>query len=839
MNRNLIKKISEMIFSLFVVNTAAAGIQQKDGKYITKYIPVTPSLIESMILARGSMGCYQQGYKTGYIKWVCLDFDCKDKNSPDLYKLYNEVIVPITIFLNNKGIQYLTEFSGRRGIHIWIVFDHIIKKSLGYHILTEILKCSKLDFSENESAWGLDKFPSTDSSKGNTVGKQVKFPLSTHRAGGMAYFFSGAFNFRTDLGTDVFWADQFRILSQYKKNKVEDVMAALHLSADYRKEYSYKFRKYKVLDALDVTLDEIWAVLSETKVFSNIYERMRKGQAQPQDWTVILGTLSPCDQEARLVQETLKEFPNYDEDKTAENIKRFKDRYFPATFGYLYDLYDMEIEDGLNPEMTGFDYLCEKLGVTTSQVQTDGHKFSYKNQLNIQDTINKEKDYLLYNDESPDIYIWNQLHLLKHLDREALQEVVDDVENSGVFAGVPNSYRLFKRVESQDKTRRLISLSARDRVVTTHLALDFCYECRQRWRSFSYRPALTSRWDIFYDWYRCWGKYIDRINAFIEVPFFDEYGILFVDLKQFYDHIDFLSVYRTLQEELSEKAANILKYLISYNDALMTEVNCGSRIGVPQGPAYARIIAEIYLNKIISGFEEKYKDQITILRYVDDITIACVPGVNCRAIFDEFCNLLSRHGLPVNFEKSRCFGLIGELTEEQRRTLLHTDNFNYDLRDNYRSEVTLLQERRENLNHYLEDNVFDMRSLGYIFGAQTLQEAKDWCFNNYRVQIISSEIGRGSNFRRFYEYLFRTDKYLSVVLDERLLANIPIGTVNFSNFIDSLYLSVQRHEIAPDNFERIKQEYLCQLDENKLESNDRAVLAALRIIRLEEREDEL
>jgi hypothetical protein len=139
----------------------------------------------------------------------------------------------------------------------------------------------------------------------------------------------------------------------------------------------------------------------------------------------------------------------------------------------------------------------------------------------------------------------------------------------------------------------------------------------------------------------------------------------------------------------------------------------------------------------------------------------------------------------------------------------------------------------------LEEHVFDMRSLGYIFGNQTLQEAKDWCFNAYRVQIISSEIGRGSNFRRFYEYLFRTDKYLSVVLEERLLANIPIGTVNFSNFIDSLYLSVQRHEIAPDNFERIKQEYLCQLDENKLESNDRAVLAALRIIRLEEREDEL
>lgn len=839
MDRNLIKKISEKIFSLFVVNTAAAGIQQKDGKYITKYIPVTPALIESMILANGSMGCYQQGYKTGYIKWICLDFDCKDKKTPDLYKLYDEVVLPVTQVLSDAGIRYLTEFSGRRGIHIWIVFDHIIRKTLGYRILTEIIKCSNLDLSEEESAWGLDKFPSTDSSKGNTVGKQVKFPLSTHRAGGMAYFFTGAFDLRTDLGTDGFFADQFRILSQYQENNVEDVMTAFSLSDDYRKEYSHKFRKYKVLDALDVTLNEIWAVLSETNVFRSIYARMRKGQAHPQDWTVILGTLSPCDQEARLVRAVLKEFPNYDEEKTTVNIKRYKDRYFPATFGYLYDLYDMEIEDGLNPEMTGFAYLCERLGVTTSEVQTGEHKTLYKNQLDIKDTINKEKDYLLNNDESPDIYIWNQLHLMRHIDREELRAIVDDAERTGAFARALDSYRLFERIESPDKTRRLISLSARDRVVTTHLALDFCRECHQRWRSFSYRPALTSRWDIFYDWYRCWGKYIERINVFIEVPFFNEYGILFVDLKQFYDHIDFLSVYRALQEELSEKATNILKYLISYNDALMTEVNCGSRIGVPQGPAYARIIAEIYLNKIITGFEAKYKDQITILRYVDDITIVCVPGVDSRAIFDDFCDLLSGHGLPVNSEKSRCYGLIKELTEEQRRTLLHSDNFNYDLRDNYRNEVTLLQERRENLNHYLEDRAFDMRSLGYIFGSQTLQEAKDWCFNAYRVQIISSEIGRGSNFRRFYEYIFRTDKYLSIVLAERLFASIPMGTVNFSNFIDSLYLSVQRHEIDPNNFERIKREYLCQLNENELEPNDRAVLAALRIIRLEEREDEL
>ena len=839
MNRNLIKLISEKIFSLFVVNTAAAGIQQKNGIYITKYIPVSPFLIESMILTRGAMGCYQQGYKTGYIKWVCFDFDCKDKETPNLYRLYKEVILPVTMFLGKKGICYLTEFSGRRGIHIWIVFDHIVKKKIGYQIIKAILKQCPLDNIEVDSFWNLDEFPSTDSSKGNTVGKQVKFPLSTHRAGGMAYFFDGAFEQRTDLGTDKFYDEQYNILLHYKENKVEDVMTALNINEDYRKEYSYKYKKYKVFDSLDITLDELWAILTETKVFCAIYNRMRRGQALNRDWTVLLGTLSPCDKEASLVQAVLKEFPNYDEDKTTENLKRFKDRYYPATFGYLYDIYELDIEDDLNPEMTGFEYLCERLGIPISEKQDEEHNRFNARHMNIQDTINKEKNYLLYNDESTDIYIWNQLHLMKHLDKEELQQIVNEAEKTGIFSERIHSFRIFERIEAEDKRRKLISLSARDRVITTHLALELCRECRGSWKSYSYRPALTSRFDIFYNWYRCWGEYIDRINAFIEVPFFHEYSVLFIDLKQFYDHIDFLSVYKALQEKLNEKSVNILKYLISFNDVLMTTVNAGCRLGVPQGPAYARIIAEIYLDKIIRGIETQYEKQITILRYVDDITIVCIPGFDFRTFFYDFCNILSKNGLPINAEKSHSYGLIRELTEEQRRKLQHADDFNYDLREHYQGEITLLQERRKNLNHYLDDRTFDMRSLGYIFGSHTIQEAKDWCFSLHRLEIISSKIGRGSNFRKFYEFVFRTEKYLEIVLSEHLLDNIPINSVNFSNFVDTLYLSVQKHDINGNYLERIKREYLVHVNKEELEENDRAVLAALLMIKVEDCEDEL
>lgn len=83
----IIKNIAQLEYSLFVVNSYAAGIQQNDGRYITKYFPMSPFVIEQMLKRQGSMGCYQQGYKTNRIKWICFDFDCKMIKSSQTYFL--------------------------------------------------------------------------------------------------------------------------------------------------------------------------------------------------------------------------------------------------------------------------------------------------------------------------------------------------------------------------------------------------------------------------------------------------------------------------------------------------------------------------------------------------------------------------------------------------------------------------------------------------------------------------------------------------------------------------------------------------------------------------------
>ena len=337
----IIKKIAEIEYDLFVINTCAAGIQQNDGRYITKYFPVSPFVIEQMIKSRGSVGCYQQTYKGNKIRWICFDFDCKDKVNPDVEKLYRIIIKPFVNELDKMGIRYLLEFSGRRGIHVWILFNCVITKELGYKIIYTLeYKYLQLHDFGNNDKYGLDKFPATFSSHNNVVGKQVKFPLSCHKSGGRSYLFTNDFLYKDDTKSKEFLNEQLEILEDYNPNDVNDVLTALDIDINKYNEIKLIYKKYKLIDNIDVELNQVINILSKTIVFKNIFERMKKGLGTPYDWTVLLGTLYSCDFNGQLVKALFKLFPKYDEQKTNSNIDKLGDKYYPATFSYLYHIYN-------------------------------------------------------------------------------------------------------------------------------------------------------------------------------------------------------------------------------------------------------------------------------------------------------------------------------------------------------------------------------------------------------------------------------------------------------------------------------------------------------------------
>lgn len=830
--KELNKEISAYLYRYFITNTYAMAIQMKDGKYATKYLPVSEFLIEEMLNQRGSIGCYQQCYKSDMVKWICFDFDCPDKDNPNLECLYKKNVEPLQQILDEYKVNYLTEYSGRRGIHVWIIFSHLIKKDKAFQILSFFRNKLLTKIGELQCA-NLDLFPATNVSKGNIVGKQVKMPLSCHRAGGRSWLCAREF-IKPDLSDEViFLTQQLDILSKYDVNDYQRVCESVGVN-DEELIVRLKYRKYEVNNDISLSIWDTIQILSETKVYAEIFQRLMQGQALRNDWLVVMGTFSPLNDGGAFVTELYSIFPNYDVKKTAINIKKYREAYYPATFEYLYQIYGIEMEKNIEKDDTGFSYLLKKKGMLPKLNESNRiSNIKRDNDISICDTVQKEIKYVLDNDEVLNISVWNDLNRIKATELFKLEGIIERLLGSEVysFSWNPLAY-VYQREESESKKRELVTLGALDRVLTTQIALILQKKLKSFWNSYSYNVSFGSREDIFYNWYSSWGEYINQIKTFMEVPFMENYEAFVIDLKGFYDNVDFLSVYSLFENELDDSENNLFRFLIDYNDKLMREKFSNRRIGVPQGPAYARIISEMYLDKVLSRILSRFSNRkFHFYRYVDDIIVFAEPGNNAKEIYDVLCNELVSFGLPINEDKTQWYGAIKSCAEEQRRKILRKDKFTYDLQNTeFRGYVTLT-ERNRDVAIYLSRNEFDVSNLGMFFNRRVYFEASEQFFVRYASKIMESRLGRGNAFRRFYEYIFTHFFAAESVLDNKYLFSVPLNGINFGNFLGVVYLLVQRKQINESVFEGIQEEYLTQIDKDSLFEEYSTVVKALLKIR--------
>ena len=797
------REIAKKIYELFVVNRNAIAVQLADGNYVTKYTKITENDVLCMLVEGKAIGSYQQLYKSPYLKWICFDFDCKDKDETNVDKLYTYCTKPLNKYLDEQGIFYVNEFSGRRGIHTWILFNNYVKKEEAYNLIQAIKKAVRWNYAVDE--FGLDEFPSTYSSKGNVVGKQVKIPLSKHKKGGNSYMFIG--EYKPEQVNDSFYEKQLEVLNSVKLNSFEEISVKLNLNVHNRVS---RFTRTYSNGEIECDACEVINSLSKTEVYRSLLDRVMHGEALLKDWLVMLGTLGKLSDGYRLLKDVFKYCPTFSEEETNEKIEKYGKKYFPATFAYLYNMYDLDIESWINPSETGLQFLIRDLKLDIKIVEWNQNEISVLSDSVY--TVEKERRYLFSNDEVPVVSIWDDLKHMTIYDTNNMNAIINDIKTGKkIIDIIPSGFKIFNRIESEGKERTMVSLSAYDRVLTSHIALNAFYRINRSLKSYSYNPNYISSDEMFYHWYYSWSNYLSQIRKYIEVDLYVSMHVLTIDIKHFYDSIDFLGVYNLLKDKLSEEENNLFMSLIKYNERLMQKIN-GRRIGVPQGPAYARLIAEIFLGTLIDKALSEFRsdrDDIFLYRYVDDIIIFHDDSVDSKRIIEKIETNFSRHGLRINKEKSKIYGAIGKLTEKQKAELLRSDQFQYGLRISEYSYLTENQYVKEKVNYLIKKKGgFNVSDISFFFSKYADERAKRVYFSQFSQQILSCNYGRGSGYQLFYKFIFENTDILEDCLETGLFNIVPYNTINFSCLLAIMFYSLKEDMLYPLIKRKIIDKYL-------------------------------
>ena len=801
--KDIYQEVADVLFSRFVVNHSAVAVQNENGKYMTIKTPLTVEMIKAMLRGGFSIGTYQQQYNNDKLRWICFDFDVKKKseNDSELNDLKNLYIIPFLLKLENKDISYLVEYSGRRGFHIWIFFNQIISKNLAYTIIKSLIGETEGKI-KNSKEYGLDLFPKTCSGRmPNKYGLQVKLPLSRHRVSGTySYFIRNIDEFNNDKRyhlDDVFLTEQISIIEDVKDNDINDILQKCGLESEELKEEIVDYHKQYIIMSKKMDLAEIRKAFNADPALSAIWKHVENGMLDSFERTMLLGVFGHMNCGMNILTDIFKLQNNYNRRITRKMIMKYRDTMFPITFKYLYRY--LGIEGCLAGKENVYidDYLVDFLGIPSKKHSGIGIK---KNVNFAREIVEKELNYFFYNEEVYDFEIVNSLKTMTYYDFSNIELYINKVEE-GKEKRLDNiSFKKYIRKE-ETKERIMISLGAKERVITTALITKLIMYCQKDYRSYSYHLNLGPEGDVFYPWVSSWIKYKNDITQYFSVPFFENYYCLKIDFKHFYDSIFLHSAFERIcnRDSIVDKVKfiNIYKYLLEFNEMLMRKVGLEAR-GVPQGPAYARVMAEITLDEMVNQFFEENQrfNTVRFYRYVDDIFVFGEEGEMLERFLEAFSAFFENIDLFLNKTKSKNYGCIKDLLPRDKEELKEFREFNYDifqLKDSaFLDEYGKDMFDTKYLRFIYRKQGWDINDANLIFSERIDKSVKDKYLEEFYNDLIKSKLGRGSMFRKIYLYLFNEPKYLYAFFCNKDYMEVPENTINQYNMISCMILCADK-----------------------------------------------
>lgn len=149
----LLKKISISLESKFIYNNKAFAMQCKNDLdevvYNTCYNNFDAITLVYMLKNKKGILSYQQNGDK--LKWICFDFDIKSSilNNEKSFNVFGKnkymkelkkSVSKLVKYLENKNLKYVMEFSGNRGIHIWMHFSSSISKKQAFFFMNFVKK---------------------------------------------------------------------------------------------------------------------------------------------------------------------------------------------------------------------------------------------------------------------------------------------------------------------------------------------------------------------------------------------------------------------------------------------------------------------------------------------------------------------------------------------------------------------------------------------------------------------------------------------------------------------------------------------------------------------------
>lgn len=800
---DLISVLGAQLYKTFFFNNQAYAIQERingEVKFFTKHYRIDANKISYYIGQKKSILSYQQRFDK--LKWICLDFDVLksaiinvnnfDFLTDSTYRpmLIEEVKIACS-FLASNNIKYILEYSGNRGIHIWILFNEEITKKIGYTIIEEIVKKIPFKYINNiNPSIGIDLFPKVPDAKNNKVGKGVKIPLSYHLKSNQYSYLLGKnieINGVEEL-TNEFLKEQINLLNNIEYNNVLEVLEVLNI-----KQIS-EFKLYdKVICCFKDNIDASKVI--EMLMKSDLYKHLLNKEVSllnEEERKILVGTFVRLETETdskfgvKVLKQIFSHDDNYDEALTEMKINLLINLY-PPSISHLERILKLKCNYCLENKIENAIDLLE--GITIRKID------------DLLATIvwakNSERNYLLSNDEVPLNFIIDELN---NINASKIKNQVEEILVNGTYS--KPIYYEYMRPENEDKVRRLYSLSGVDRVITTTL-MKYIHDIigfdNISPMSHSYRINAKPNYHIFDNWNLLWLDFMKAIHSCTDHPAYGKYYVIKMDIKSFYDDINLTLLKEIIHSKAGNEINNKLieltmskldeesknKFKNAANYLIKTCGEFGDK-GVPQGPAFARYLAEIYLSSIDNYLYGKLDWMFDYAcRYVDDYYIFIKDVEKGVEIKNSIQSELAKIHLELNSKFK--YGILDDIKHEivtkNQIEKYFIDGIDHSTSENIKERaIVLLNNMFKDVES--EENIKNIPFfLTHLFDDDFLKRISPTLIE--KVALL--EVGRGSLFKHFYNNVAM--KYSKLEFYKK------ISGLSRANFITSISNNYQKSNI--------------------------------------------